>query len=140
MKPNQQDPGQQNLVRSRPATVSLKWLQSAGVLMVLSVAGLLFITNPDEIAYEEFATQQATNFLHREICDRPGKVAPSFRQVFSQGCTTLTKQGAADIRRFVSYNTQRYNFILFSLYTTELPFQRIKIFGIGRTFFLVDFS
>uniref|UniRef100_B8HRW3 DUF4359 domain-containing protein n=1 Tax=Cyanothece sp. (strain PCC 7425 / ATCC 29141) TaxID=395961 RepID=B8HRW3_CYAP4 len=139
MKRNHQGLDQKNLVTTTTIP-PVNWLQSLGVLAVLSLAAFLFVTNPDETDYEEFATRQATSFLHREICDRPGKVAPSFRQVFSAGCTTLTKQGAADIRRFVSYNTQRYNFILFSLYTTDLPLQRIKILGIGRTFFLFDFS
>lgn len=106
----------------------------------LGVGGvLLSMTNPGSQDYEEFATQQTLGLLNQDVCaaiqgdDRAGQ-----RLNVQQQCTAIGQNGSADVRQFVTHNTQRQDFILCSLYKTELPLHSLTVIGIYNHFFLLS--
>jgi Domain of unknown function (DUF4359) len=105
--------------------------------LMLGIGGLGW-TNPDQNAYELFLTRQATDLLNREVCDRPTNLPAFLQQAVAEQCASLAESGAKNIREFVATNSYRHNFIVFSLYTTDLPFRQIRAIGIAKNFILFD--
>jgi hypothetical protein len=128
-------------LRSQPRTS-----QTRRVSRVFAVLGLLGmgtgfgVTNPSQAAYSEFAASQATHYLVQELCSQPANLPSALNQALGQGCATLSKAGKSEIRKFVNYNTQHQNFVLFSLYTTDLPLRRLVTLGILGNFYVLDAS
>jgi uncharacterized protein YceK len=88
--------------------------------IVLSVIGLALVgvgaamtaTNPNEAAYQEYATAQLTEYLENNVCQDAG--------FFQQQCGSLLKSGQGQLKEIIARETQRQNFLLFSIYKTEL--------------------
>lgn len=113
-------------------------LQSLGGITVLGVGGILFITNPSLLAYGDFVAQEAIAFLDQDLCPTEHQTSDALQQLFSEGCVALSANGTSEIKRFVIHNTQRQDFGVCSLYTTELPQHSLKVLGIFNQFFLLS--
>jgi hypothetical protein len=89
--------------------------QIAGVIgiAVLALAGGMAVTNPGQATYEEFAVARLTKVLKEEACQKLGFG-------LEEQCPEWVDDNQAEIKQFVAQNTQRQNFIIFSLYTTDL--------------------
>ncbi len=75
------------------------------------------LTNPNQATYEEYATEQLTTYLKDEACTQAPKVFSNFLQ---RQCKSLLDTGRPQIQLIISKATQRQNFILFSIYRTNL--------------------
>jgi Domain of unknown function (DUF4359) len=90
--------------------------------IALSIAGLalagvgvaMAATNPNEAAYQEYATAQLTERLQESVCQDIGV------EFLKQQCTNALKSGQAELKATIAQGTQRQNFVLFSLYKTDL--------------------
>lgn len=84
--------------------------------VVLAGAGItLAVTNPTQVEYEQFAAQTLTAYLEGNVCTK----APA--DFALQGkCRELLKSNQSEVRKIIAGSTQRQNFLLFSIYTTEL--------------------
>jgi hypothetical protein len=112
-----------------------QWV-GCGIVFGLSVA--LAFNNPRQEDYTEFATQTVSKFLIRDLCRANDHTPKLFDTMIKDGCQTFMQQGKTEIHAFVAHNTERQNFILFSLYTTEFPIRPLRVLGIFNHFFLIS--
>lgn len=128
-----QFPVSQNISRMK----TLKTVAIAGGCILLGVSGLLAATNPGQTAYDDFATQAAIAYLKTEACAK----APA---VFGlqKLCQSELEANQAKIKQIIRDGTQRRNFVMFSLYTTDLsisadlPSYHVESVGILGQFIL----
>jgi hypothetical protein len=103
------------------------------------LVGVLIATNPRQDAYERYATERLTTFLNGQVC---AKAAKAFG--LNQDCQSLLDSNRPQIRNLIADNTQHHNFVLFSVYTTELsvasflPKYRVQTVGVFDQFFIYD--
>lgn len=93
---------------------TLKIVTIAGVMLV-GVGGLLAATNPGQAAYDEFATQAAIVYLKAEAC---AKAPTAFG--LQKLCQSELESNQSKIKKIIDDGTQRQNFVVFSLYATDL--------------------
>ncbi len=92
-----------------------KWKIAAittGILLA-GVGVAMAATNPTQEAYEEFATGALIDYAGKNLCTKVPILGAA-------QCQLLLEKNQAEIRRFVAQGTQRQNFFLFSIYTTDL--------------------
>lgn len=104
-----------------------KALVGAGVLLGGTI-GVLGVTNPSPEQYADFAAQKAVNYLETEICTAS---LPIVGNSFQDECVK-TIQSPAQVRSLMLENTQRQNYILFSIYKTDLNIQDLVPFLPGN--------
>lgn len=98
----------------------MKNLRIITYIAVAALAGLgvaTALTNPSQAAYEEYAVQQLTEYLKKDVCTKVPKAFESFLQ---RNCTVLVDSSRPQMRQIIAKSTQRQNFILFSIYRTDL--------------------
>lgn len=102
-------------------------------------AGLtLILTNPRQEAYTDFATVTVSRFLVRDLCKANAQAPKGFETLVRDGCQAFMNQGSSEIRAFIEHNTERQNFFVFSLYTTDFPIRPLRVLGVFNHFFLVS--
>jgi hypothetical protein len=122
-------------LKSRAPLKVTKWV-GFGLLCGLSV--VLAANNPKQEYYTDFATQTVSKFLIRDLCRANDHTPKLFDTMIKDGCQAFMQQGKTEIRAFIAHNTERQNFILFSLYTTEFPIRPLRVLGIFNHFFLIS--
>ena len=101
-----------------PQPSSSKKLRTSAIVSGCALAvlgGALAITNPGQDAYEAFATHAAIDYLKVEVC---AKAPTAFG--LQKLCQSELESNQAKITKIITDGTQRQNFVLFSLYTTDL--------------------
>lgn len=112
----------------------LRWVGGAA----MAVAGLtLIVTNPRQEIYTDFATGTVSKFLVRDLCNANPQAPKGFETLVKDGCQAFMQQGSTEIRGFIQHNTERQDFLLFSLYTTDFPIRPLRVLGIFNQFFLI---
>lgn len=113
------------------AAIGATALAGLGVLMAL--------TNPNRDTYETYAVEQLTTYLKDEACMQ----APSlFGNLLQRQCKTLVDSGRPQIKQIISKTTQQQNFVLFSIYRTDLsigpvlPGYHFETLGIFQHFYI----
>ena len=112
----------------------MKALIGTGILVLLGVA--MAATNPNQVQYNQFAAQKAATFIQNDICEAPIDIPDIVRSFLRGGCTAWASNSQSSIANYIDQNTDRQNFILFSLYTTKLPTHQLKAVGIFEQFYL----
>ncbi|WP_339375246.1 DUF4359 domain-containing protein [Stenomitos frigidus] len=87
----------------------------AGGCILAALSGVLGITNPDQKAYNEFATQAAIGYLKVEVC---AKAPTAFG--LQKLCQSELESNQSKIKKIIVDGTQRQDFVLFSRYITDL--------------------
>lgn len=107
-----------------------KALVSGGVF-VLGVAGLLSATNPSPEQYADFAGQKAVTYLETDVCTQK---LPIVGNSFQDECikTVQSPETLAKVRSLMLENTVRENYIVFSIYKTDLSIQDLVPFLPGN--------
>ncbi len=96
----------------------------AGVALV-GVGAAMALTNPNQDSYEEYAVEQLTDYLQKDICPK----APSILgNSLEDQCRSIVESHQPQIKQLISKSTQRQNFILFSIYQTDLSPSTIVAF------------
>jgi Domain of unknown function (DUF4359) len=95
----------------------LNLIQAAGIVALTGLGVTMAIANPSESDYEEYATQQLTTYVKDNVCPQAPK---NFNRVLRRYCKSLVDVGRPQLARAIAENTDRYNFIVFSVYRTEL--------------------
>ncbi|MGB8698128.1 MAG: DUF4359 domain-containing protein [Thermosynechococcaceae cyanobacterium] len=123
---------------ARKVSPALQRVQWGACALGLSLGIGLTLTNPKQDAYTAFATKTVSQFLVKDLC-RVNEQAPKlFDSFLKDGCKTLMQQGEVEIHAFIAHNTQRQDFFLFSLYTTDFPIRPLRVLGIFNQFFLIS--
>jgi Domain of unknown function (DUF4359) len=113
----------------------MRWV---GCAAATGVALALALTNPRQEVYTEFATRTVSKFLVRDLCKANTQAPKGFETLVKDGCQAFMRQGSSEIHSFVENNTERQDFLLFSLYTTDFPIRPLRVLGIFNQFFLVS--
>ncbi len=86
-----------------------------GSVVGVGIGVILAITNPDQAAYEQFAAKQMADYVGQNLC---AKDAQSLG--LHQECEELLQSNHGIIQRIIARNTERQNFMFFSIYRTDL--------------------
>lgn len=116
---------------------SLKPLASISLFVLVGLVTAMAITNPDSSTYEEYAVEQLTTYLKTDACSQ----VPKAFETLVQNCSSLIDSNRPQIKQIIVRSTQRQNFILFSIYRTNLsitsvvPLYRFQTVGIMQNFY-----
>ncbi|ACK67037.1 conserved hypothetical protein [Rippkaea orientalis PCC 8801] len=92
-------------------------LSALGGVTLATIGGLMIITNPGQNDYENYATEALTFYLKDEVCPQAPSELGGFLISY---CKTLVDTGRPQIQKVISNKTIRQNYLLFSIYETEL--------------------
>ncbi|MEL6131084.1 MAG: DUF4359 domain-containing protein, partial [Cyanobacteria bacterium J06628_4] len=111
-----------------------------GMAGVGALAAVLMATNPGQDRYNTFAAETLQNEVRSSFCQAKeldnwlGDLGKALGDI----CETAIEQGSLvgeeDLKNFIEDNTQRQNFGVFSLYTTQIPAVRVRILGVFNRF------
>lgn len=101
---------------------NLRLVAYVGAAALAGVGIALAITNPSQPEYEEYAVQRLTEYLKSDVCTKAPDLLGGLIQ---RNCSVLVDSGRPQIQQLVSQNTQRQNFILFSVYNTDLSLNQL---------------
>ncbi|MEC4815988.1 MAG: DUF4359 domain-containing protein [Scytonema sp. PMC 1069.18] len=88
-----------------------------GVLGLSAVGLAMAKTNPDQEEYEQYAVQQLSDYLKSNVC----KKAPNLLEnIIKFNCAELVESANPQIKEIISASTEKQDFIIFSVYRTDL--------------------
>lgn len=110
-----------------------KWkiVAIASGLAVAALGGIMAATNPQQPAYEVFATGALIDYAGENLCTK----VPIIGQA---QCESLLRTNQTEIKRIIARGTERQNYIFFSVYVTDLSistwlpsyhFETVGLFG-----------
>jgi len=99
--------------------------KSLGTAIVTGLLVSVALTNPSESEYQEYATKRLTDYLEQEACPQAPKV---WGKSLKQECQKLIDSNQSEIRKIIANSTEHHNFILFSIYKTDLSISKIAPF------------
>ena len=111
-----------------------------GIAGLGALAAVLIATNPSQDRYNQFAAETLQSEVSSSFCqaDELDSWLGDLGQALGDICETAVEQGRLigqdDLENFIEDNTQRQNFWVFSLYTTQIPAVQVKILGIFNRF------
>ena len=94
------------------------------------VIGVMAVSNPSKERYIEYATEQFSETGKTSICTGDLPIAAQ------QSCKFLISQGKGVIKTLVENSTKQQNFVVFSLYATEMPNRKITTIAAFGNFFM----
>ena len=80
--------------------------------LILS-ASILVITNPGQRSYEQYASEKLNIHLKQNVC-------PEMTKKLRNPCLILVDFARPQLNSVIAHQTQRKNFLLFSIYQTDL--------------------
>lgn len=95
-------------------------------------------TNPSLSAYEAYAVQRLTEYLKSDVCSQ---VPEAFGDFLQRNCAKIVDSSQEQMRLIVTQATQQQNFILFSIYRTNLsvnpllPSYQFETLGVFNNFY-----
>ncbi|WP_353929475.1 DUF4359 domain-containing protein [Okeanomitos corallinicola TIOX110] len=79
-------------------------------------------TNPEKAEYEEYAVEKLTTYLKSDFCQK----TPNFLQNLIQlNCNKLIDSVNPQIREIITATTKRQDYLVFSVYTTDLKIDNL---------------
>ncbi|MDJ0800994.1 MAG: DUF4359 domain-containing protein [Calothrix sp. MO_167.B12] len=83
----------------------------------LAVLGILMATsNPSQPKYEQYAALKLTEYLKDNVCIKTPKILENI----IPNCSKLVDDANPQIKELISATTQRQDYIVFSVYRTDL--------------------
>ena len=111
-----------------------------GIVGLGALAAVLIATNPGQEQYNTFAAETLQSEARAAFCqaDELDSWLGDLGKALGNICETAIEQGTLigeeDLKEFIEDNTQRQNFWVCSLYTTQIPAVRVRILGIFNRF------
>lgn len=87
------------------------------LIPMVGLAGLMAFTNPSDQAYQEYATENLSIYLKEQACNQVTKELGDF---LGSPCKSLVDTAQPQIKELIAQKTTRKNFVLFSIYETQL--------------------
>ena len=118
----------------------VKSLALAGGVAIAFVAGAMVVTNPKQDSYEEFASQQLVEYLQDNVCDQAQQ---AFGNILQQSCQSFVQDSKPQLQGIIAQRTERQDYILFSVYTTNLsiaaflPSYEFETLGVLQNFHIL---
>ncbi len=95
--------------------VSIAAYTGAAVLIALGVA--MAATNPSRVEYEDYATGRLSEYLKEQGCSKTPNLLDN---LIKFNCAKLIDSANPQIKQIVKASTQKHDYLLFSVYHTEL--------------------
>lgn len=99
----------------------LKIALSLGALAIAGAGVAMAVTNPSPQEYEAYAREQLSTYLREEGCPQ---IPELFGLMSQDRCVALIESNQGELQKIVAENTIRQNFVVFSIYRTELSLNR----------------
>ncbi|NET01701.1 MAG: DUF4359 domain-containing protein [Sphaerospermopsis sp. SIO1G2] len=97
-------------------------IASAGVAGFAVLGLTMANTNPQQKEYEEYAVDKLTTYLKTDFCQK----TPNFLQNLIQfNCNQLVDSVNPQIKEIVTATTKRQDYLIFSVYTTNLKIDNL---------------
>lgn len=115
-----------------------KLIIGVGGIGVLGFSVIMVLTNPKPRDYEDYATEELTSYLKENVCTQ---VSRPLQGLLENYCKSLVDTGKPHIHQLISQQTTRHNFLLFSIYQTQLslpfpiPGYEFQTLGIFQQFY-----
>ncbi|ARV57904.1 hypothetical protein BZZ01_03980 [Nostocales cyanobacterium HT-58-2] len=88
----------------------------------VSVLGLAMAnTNPGQARYEEYAVERLTEYLKSNVCKKSPNLLENLIQM---NCDKLVDVANPQMRDIISISTERQDFVIFSVYRTDLKLNK----------------
>ncbi|MGF1479473.1 MAG: DUF4359 domain-containing protein [Cyanophyceae cyanobacterium] len=110
----------------------------AGSLLI-ALGATMAVTNPGKADYVDYATEELVNYLQDYCREASGPL-----EFLKPYCQTLVDSNRPQIKQLIAQKTQRQNFLLFSIYQTELaiaaplPGYHVEVLAIFHTFYIYE--
>ncbi len=120
---------------------ALRFVMMLGSLLMMSGGILMVITNPCKQDYEVYATEALSFYLKDRVCPQAPAVLGGVVQSY---CKTLVDTGRPQIKKIIANTTTRQNFLIFSIYETELslpspvPSYQFQTIGVMQNFYTYE--
>ena len=120
---------------------SLKLSLSIGSIALAGLGILLVLTNPKQKAYEKYASQTLNVYLKENVCT---KLPPEISTFLQSHCHSLVDTIRPQLSQIIARQTTRQNFVLFSIYQTDLsipsalPDYQVKTIGVLQQFYIYE--
>jgi hypothetical protein len=109
--------------------------------VLVGLGAAMAVTNPGPEVYHDYASQQLMEYLQENACDRlPIPIAKS-------RCVSAIGSVQSDIQNLIRRNTTRQNFLLWSVYKTELslplpliPAYHFETIGAFQSFYTYEYK
>jgi hypothetical protein len=95
----------------------LHWGAGISAAALLGLAGALAGLNPDQEAFEIYATGELVSYLDANLCQ---ELASPLEQLVNLSCKDLLAANQGWVNEVIRDRTQHHNWILFSVYRTTL--------------------
>jgi len=115
---------------------------TVGGMIIAGVGMILALSNPGQKAYEEYATEKLNQYLKEEVCVGAPQLGGG--DFLRNQCYTLVDTSSPQIKQLIARKTQRNNFLVFSIYETDLslaaplPSYHFGTIGILQNFYLYE--
>lgn len=110
----------------------------------VAIATVLASTNPRPSDYENYAAGELATYLKSDACQQAYQIAGGVHGRLAEvGCRWAVEIGQPGLATAVGWTTERRNYLLFSVYQTQVgpeqtwPNYRRKTLAIGNRFFPV---
>ena len=101
---------------NKRSSVSFLFTLSSGLVVISSL--ILMLTNPSNKKYQKFATEQLVIYAKENICSaNSGNLEEAIK---SQVCNLMVDTSRRQVPQLIKETTERRNYILFSVYETDL--------------------
>jgi hypothetical protein len=95
---------------------------SLGLFVLAGVLALMGLTNPDGAAYEGYIAEQIADRASAECDKAPG----GFAEVLRDPCAAGIRSAMPHVKHVISTATIRQDFLLFSVYSSEISIPQIQ--------------
>jgi Domain of unknown function (DUF4359) len=92
-------------------------ITSVGVLALFLLGVAMVKTNPREAAYQQYAVDELTSYLKSNVCKKTPTI---LEKVINVNCEKLVETANPEIRDIIAATTERHDFVIFSIYRTDL--------------------
>ncbi|MGK7931279.1 MAG: DUF4359 domain-containing protein [Microcystaceae cyanobacterium] len=94
-----------------------KCITMVGGLLLGTFGGMMVATNPGQNDYETYASDALSTYLKQEVCTQVARELGGFLTSY---CKTMVDTGQPQIQQIIGNRTIRANYLLFSIYETEI--------------------
>lgn len=112
-----------------------------GSMALTGLGVLLLLTNPGQKDYEKYASQALNVYLKENACTR---LPSGISALLQSHCHSLVDTFRPQLAQMIDRQTTRQNFLLFSVYQTDLsipsnlPDYQVKTIGVFKQFYIYE--
>lgn len=98
-------------------------MRALTIIAYVAAAGLAALgvtmakTNPGQTEYENYAVQRLTEYLKNDVCKKTQSIIETLIHL---NCEKTVDATAPQMRQIISGTTQQQNFLIFTIYRTDL--------------------